>query len=163
MARYPLTYAYDYARGDGWILTASEPLDDWEECPGGHRIEVALYFTDDERIETTTVTNAHGSPAGSSLRQNLDIGAKLCEYPGANAEAGVPFEDQPREVRMQRHAPDIYAAAEDARGMSHAIALRAASEFGATWAEKSAAEWESRVQMVGSGRASTIANEIKRR
>jgi hypothetical protein len=153
---------YDHARGDGWILSTSAPLDEWEEIHNGHRVPVALYYTAEQRVEMHDVRNTSHSPLDTFYDQYLDIGAELGTYEGTRVEAGVDYADQPRAVRMQRHAPDIYEAAKHARGMSETIALRAAEEFGSTWREKGSEEWQDRVQMVGEGRAHRIANAIKR-
>lgn len=163
MARsYPSTHVYDHARGDGWILTSTAPVDEWGRTERGHIVPLVLYYTDEQRIETHEVRNERHSGMDTFFTQYLDIGAQLGSYPGASPEANVEYADQGRKVRMQRHAPDIYEAAKRARGMSETIAVRAAEEFGSTWAEKDADEWQSRVKMVGEGRANRIANAIKR-
>jgi hypothetical protein len=158
--KYPLTHIYDHARGDGWILTASAPTAEWERIPNGHRLELVLYYTDEQCIETHEVRNTKHSSASTFIDQYLDIGAKLGSYPGSSPQVGVDYEDQPRAVRMQRHATDIYQAAEEARGMSPTIALRAAEAFGSTWRDKRALAWEERVDKVGTGRASRIVEAL---
>lgn len=146
---------YDAARGDGWVLTAYGGR---EHIDGGHRIEVILYFTGDQRVETERVRNTrHHHGVDVLLRQDLNIGAKLGPYEGARPEANVAYEDQPRAVRMQRHAHEIYEALGHARGMSPTIAVKAAETFGSTWAEKGADEWQDRISGVGAGRAERIA------
>jgi len=159
---HPSNYIYNHARGEGWILTSPAPVDEWEKTDRGHIVPLVLYYTDEQRIETHDVRNEPHSGMDTFFTQYLDIGGKLGSYPGANPEANTEYAEQGRKVRMQRHAPDIYEAGKRARGMSETIALRAAEEFGSTWAEKDADEWQSRVQMVGEGRANRIANEIKR-
>lgn len=149
---------YDNARGDGWILTASGKM---ESVDGGHEIEVILYYTDQQRVETYSVTSrARSNGVDRLLRSNLDVGAKLGSYPGTKPEAWTDYEDQPRAVRMQRHATDIYDALGRARGLSETLAVRAAEEFGSKWSEKDADEWQERVRMVGEGRAQRITDEL---
>lgn len=143
---------YDYARGDGWILTAQG---DHEDTPLGIEFEVVLYYTDKQRVRTECVRNID-----TLLQQLLDVGAKLGPYEGASPEPYTEYDEQSRAVRMQRHATDIYEAAKGARGMSPTIAVRAAEKFGSTWAEKGAADWMDRVKGVGSGRAARIVAEL---
>lgn len=152
--------AYNYARGDGWILVANDH-DQRAEVPGGHEHALVLYYADEQVVETHRVKNAHGRDGVDSfLRSFLDIGGKVGEYPGASPTADLVYEDQPRAVRMQRHATDIYRATEGARGMSPTIAIRAAETFGSKWAEKDADEWADRVQYVGEGRAERITAQL---
>lgn len=119
-----------------------------------------MYYTDEQCIETHELRNQKRSPASTFINQYLDIGAKLGSYPGANPQVGVVYEAQPRAVRMQRHAPDIYHAAEGARGMSPTIALRAAETFGSMWRNKGALAWKERIDKVGTGRASRIVEAL---
>lgn len=151
--RKPSTHAYDYARGDGWILTT---IDGREGFGRNDLADLVLYYTDEERIETHQTRNVD-----TTLSQLLDIGAQLGSYPGASPKADIEFSDQPRAVRMQRHATDIYRATKNARGMSPTIAIRAAEEFGSAWREKGAADWMDRVKMVGSGRAARIVAALE--
>lgn len=142
---------YDHARGDGWILTAQGDLD---PIDGGHRIEIVLYYTDEQKVITEEVKNTrHHHGVDGFFRQFLDIGAELGPYEGAKPEPNTDYADQPRAVRMQRHATDIYDVLGHVRGMSPTIAVRAAEEFGSTWAEKEQDDWHSRVKSVGEGRA----------
>lgn len=161
MGQYSLTHIYDYARGDGWILTASAPTPEWDRLPNGHRLELAVYYTDEECVKTHALRNTKYSSATTFIDQYLDIGAKLGSYPGADPQTRVDYADQPRAVRMQRHAPDIYQAAKSARGMSPTIAVRAAETFGSTWRDKDALTWKERVDKVGTGRAGRIVEAIE--
>lgn len=149
---------YDHARGDGWILTAQDGL---EPISGGHRITLVLYYTDEKRIETHEVRNTkHTHGVDSFLCGYLDIGAKLGPYEGAKPEADTEYAEQPRAVRMQRHATDLYSALGHARGLSETLAVKAAEEFGSTWAEKGKQDWQERVRGVGDGRATRITNAL---
>jgi hypothetical protein len=152
---------YDHARGDGWILSSTASVDDWEQIRSGHKVPLALYYTAEQRVEMHNVRNTSRSPLSTFYDQYLDIGAQLGSYEGTRVEAYVDYADQPRAVRMQRHAPDIYEAAKGARGMSQTIALRAAEAFGSTWREKGRDEWQERVQMVGEGRADRIVSALE--
>lgn len=151
---------YDYARGDGWILTANGGM---EKIEDGHRITVVLYYTDEQKVETHEVHNTqHTHGVDSFLRGYLDIGAELGSYEGANPEPNTDFEDQPRAVRMQRHATDIYRAVGNATGVSETMAVRAAEEFGSTWDEKRGEDWAERVHQCGEGTAEAIDYELQR-
>jgi len=147
----------DHARGDGWILTSTAPIDAWEKVHDGHIVPLTLYYTAEQRIEVHNVRNTKHSPLSRFANQYLDFGAKLGEYPGTSPKHDTEYSEQPRAIRMQRHAPDIYDALGHVRGVSEVICLRAAEEFGSTWAEKGEAEWFDRVKMVGEGRAERIA------
>lgn len=162
MTRYPSTHIYDHARGEGWILTATADVDEWEKTSRGHIVPLVLYYTDEQTIETHEVRNENGSPLGTFMRQYLDIGAKLGSYPGASPEPYVEYSEQPRAVRMQRHASDIWRTLNGATGLSETMCVRAAEEFGSTWDEKTADDWQERVKMVGEGRANAIEYEMKR-
>jgi hypothetical protein len=150
---------YDHARGDGWILTA---YGDKEKIPDGHRIELVLYYTDEERVETHTVRNTrHTHGVDSFFRGFLDIGAVLGYYESnQKPEPNTEFSEQPQGVRMQRHATDIYATLGEARGFSETMAVQAAEEFGSTWDEKGAEEWEERIPNVGATRSKAIAGVL---
>jgi hypothetical protein len=163
MARYPSTHIYDYHRGDGWILAASANVDQWEEIYNGHCIPIALYYTDEQRVETHDIHNTKYTPTSAFFRQFMDIGAKLGSYPGASPEINTDYEDQPRAVRMQRHATDIYRTLGNAKGLSETMAVRAAEEFGAAWDEKTADDWADRVKQCGDGTANSIELKMKQR
>jgi hypothetical protein len=152
---------YNHARGDGWILTAQGEM---TAIDNGHRIELVLYYTDDQTIETHEVRNTrHTHGVDSFLSGYLDIGGKLGSYPGASPEPNTEYSEQPRAVRMQRHATDIYATLGNATGLSETMAVRAAEEFGSTWREKRAEDWAKRVKQCGEGTANSIEMEMKRR
>lgn len=152
---------YNHARGDGWILTAQDGM---ESIPNGHRITIVLYYTDEQRIETHEVRNTkHTHGVDSFLSGYLDIGGKLGSYPGAKPKAHTEYSEQPRAVRMQRHATDIYSAIGNAKGLSETMAVRAAEAFGSTWDEKDADAWADRVKQCGPGTANSIELEMKRR
>lgn len=152
---------YNHARGDGWILTAQDGL---ESIPNGHRITLVLYYTDEQKIETHEVRNTkHTHGVDSFLSGYLDIGGKLGSYPGASPEANTDYADQPRAVRMQRHATDIYGTIGNATGLSETMAVRAAEEFGSKWDEKRAEDWADRVKQCGEGTANSVEMQMKRR
>lgn len=158
MARRSANTIYDHARGDGWILTAQDGI---EEIPEGHEITLVLYYTGEERIETHTVRNTrHTSGVDSFLSGYLDVGANLGPYAGTKPEGDTEFDDQPQSVRMQRHAHEIYDALGHARGFSETLAVKAAQEFGSTWDEKDAEEWEERIDGIGPTRAKSIGEAL---
>lgn len=157
-ALYAMPTIYNHARGDGWILTSTAPVDEWEKTHGGHRVPIALYYTHDQRVEMHMGTNRNGSPLSTFYSQYLDIGAKLGPYEGTFVEVSVDYDDQPRAVRMQRHAPDIYQALGGARGFSETMAVRAAETFGSRWRGKHHPDDWQRIDGIGEGRASSIVD-----
>lgn len=148
-----------YRSSDGWILSA---IGEMERISDGHVIEVVLYHIErdgDTHITTTKVRNTSRSDGVDRLHRTR-CGGKIGEYEGSNPEPNTRFEDQPRAVRMQRHAIDIYDRLGDVRGVSPTICVRAAETFGSTWAAKDAAAWQNRVRSVGAGRAERIADAL---
>lgn len=155
---------YRNPNGDGWILTA---MGDHESVSGGHRFPLVFYYingADASECEVVTdkvINRRNVNGVDRALRSYC--GAKLAPYEGTKPEADTRFEDQPRAVRMQRHAVDIYRTLGNARGLSETLCVRAAEEFGSTWREKDRDDWQSRVQGVGEGRANSIVLEAERR
>lgn len=163
MARkgYRARHIYEHTETDGWLLVGHGGV---ESIEGGHRITLTFYDTEREHVATRVVTNmgGNGNSVDRFLRHTKERGAKLGPYEGEQPETDTRFAEQPRAVRMQRHAPDIYDALGHVRGMSPAMALRAAEAFGSTWAEKTDAEtWQERVQSCGEGRSKRFANALK--
>lgn len=151
---------YNYARGDGWILTA---LDGYKTITNGHEYNLVLYYTDEPMVETHTVRNTtHHHGVDSFLSQYLDIGGTLGAYAGEKPAANVAFDGQPTLVQAQQHATDIYSALGNARGLSETMAVRAAEQFGDEWDQKTADDWKAHVKQCGAGTASNIEREAKR-
>jgi hypothetical protein len=144
---------YRDPRGDGWVLTHSSA--DVET----HRAALTFYTvgTHENKVETQNVPIRR---VDATLRARC--GAKLAAYEGTYPEPETRFEDQPRAVKRQQHAYDIYQALGHVRGLSETLCVRAAEEFGSTWADKSADDWEARVRGIGAGRASNIADALDR-
>lgn len=147
----PATGIYRYRRGEGWIIVDVTTKD---EPDYDIRFTMTLYFIggDEPRVETYNARNPI-----TSVRQMLDIGGRIGNNEAkTKAKPSVEYAEQPRPVRMQRHAVDIYDALENTRGVSPTLALRAAEQFGSRWAEKKGDEWQERVQGIGKGRADRI-------
>lgn len=125
-------------------------------------MELVFYHingADDAHVETNKVRNTGRTDGVDRLHRSRCAG-KIGEYEGSNPEPNTPFEDQPRAVRMQRHAVDIYERLGHVRGVSATICVRAAETFGSKWDEKDADAWQDRVQSVGEGRAQRIADAL---
>lgn len=142
-------------------------MGDSEQVSGGHRFELVFYYingADASECEITTdkvINRKRVNGVDRALRSYC--GAILAPYEGTKPDAGVPFEDQPRAVRMQRHAVDIYRTLGNAKGLSETLCVRAAQEFGSTWREKDRDDWQNRVKGVGEGRANSIVLEAEKR
>lgn len=154
---------YRQRDGDGWILTA---MDGREQISGGHRFTLVFYYINgadasEAEVVTDRVRNTkHTHGVDRALRSYC--GAKLGAYEGKRPVAD-DYAEQPRAVRMQRHAVDIYEALGNAKGLSETLCVRAAQEFGSTWREKDRDDWQNRVKGVGEGRANSIVLEAERR
>lgn len=143
---------YEHPRMDGWVLTSTADTD-----VDRHRATVVSYFIGSEYAVVTD--ELPFSRIDGYLRQ---YGAIVGAYEGPRPEPNVASHDQPRAVRMQRHGYPLYQALGHARGLSPTLAVKAAETFGSTWDEKTeAADWE-RVDGIGSGRADSIAEAVRR-
>jgi hypothetical protein len=162
MARKQSTAAFNYARGDGWILTNQTNRQKSDHPHHPYEWDVVLYYIGGGDLEDCHVETHEGiTDPGRFMGSYLDVGGKRGENVGERAEPNTPVREQPRAVRMKRHAVDIYDELGDVRGMSPTIALRAALTFGSKWGEKdNRAAWKG-VDMVGEGRAKRFASALE--
>lgn len=149
---------YNHARGDGWIVSTLGERRENERGVEPYVWEHVLYYIGSSDLEDCKVVTKEVSNPGRFLASYLDVGGRMGSYT-PDVEPNTDVRDQPRHVRMARHAVDIYTELGHVRGMSPNIAMRAAEHFGSRWDETSTDDWLD-VQSVGDGRAARFANEL---
>lgn len=140
-----------------WALTRYTRDVSSDDPEHGWLVTMTIGAGGSAKIDTTRIRSFR------TLRHKLNrFPAKIGPYNGKSPKPNIAFEEQPRAVRMQRHAWDLYDTLGRARGLSESRAIVAAQTFGSTWRDKdSVSDWQ-RVDGIGAGRAEKIVAEGER-